>query len=185
MRRLISVALVALTVSACSRTGTPTAPTASPAPQREFSDLNAMAGSYVLTVQLDEACEGFPASARRRTYRATLDNRRWHFLPVGVVGGGFTELTWLGDLFSGELTLLRPTLPELQWNMGEVEFGGEPLGDGSLLWVSGRGPVSWTASGLRAEIPGQALVTRGQAVVARCTGVHPFLFVHELRPLRE
>ena len=75
-----------------------------------------MAGTYALTIDLDDACSTFPPLARHRVYSATLEDRGWHFLVVGVVGGGFSEQTQIGDLFSGELSPVYKADPRLRWN---------------------------------------------------------------------
>ena len=136
-----------------------------------------MAGSYTLTIDLDERCAALPAAARHRVYRATLEDRGWHFLVVSIVGGGFAEVTQVGDLFSGELGAVQRYDPRLKWNSFDLSCDvSEPLGDGVDLRVCGEGPVQRDESTLSGAVTGQAFVSRGSAVAARCEGVHRFSF---------
>jgi hypothetical protein len=175
VRRL--VLMVGLATAGCSSPATPTQPTAAPPPVR-FPDLAAMAGTYHLTLDLDpSACSAMPAAARRRVYQVTLEDRGWHFLVVNVAGGGFSEATQIGDLFSGQLNSFHHYDPELRWN--GLELNGdvkEPLSDGTELAVAGHGPLARSSALLSGAVKGYAYVSRGSAVVARCEGVHRFWF---------
>ena len=173
MNRLVTTVLLALGLSACS---TPTTPT-DPDPPARFPDLKAMTGSYTLTIDLDDACSAMPATARRRVYRAALEDRGWHYLVVSIVGGGFSEPTQLGDLFSGELGAVQRYDPRLKWNSFDLFCDvAEPLADGSALAVCGEGPVARSESALWGALKGYAVLSRGNVVVARCEGVHQFSF---------
>lgn len=171
MSRLVTTALLAVIVSACSTPSTPTQPSA--APRDRFPDLKAMAGTYTLTIDLDKNCSAFPATARHRVYQATLEDRGWHYLVVGIVGGGFAEPIQVGDLFSGELSPFQGYDPQIKWNDFEVR---EPLSDGSELAVCGWGPIARSASALSGAVKGYAFISRGTAIVTRCEGVHQFSF---------
>ena len=175
MSRVLPTVLLALALPACSTPTTPTQPTAA-APDR-FPDLKAMTGTYTLTVDLDQSCGAMPAVARHRVYRATLEDRGWHFLVVSIVGGGFAETTQVGDLFSGELSPLQRDDPRLRWNNFDLFCDvREPLADGGELAVCGEGPVARNESALSGAVKGYAFISRGNAVVARCEGVHQFSF---------
>ena len=148
-------------------------------PAVQFSDLKALVGTYTLTVELDDSCRDFPVGARHRTYRAELEDRGWHYLLVGLRGGGYSGATHLGELFSSELSLGRSSGPQLKWNI--VDTGcdiAEPLGNSGSLAVCGQGPALRSESGLDAAISGSALFFRGGAVVAQCMGAHRFRFEH-------
>ena len=173
MNRLLRPVLLALALPACS---TPTTPTP-PAPPARFPDLKAMTGTYTLTVDLDDSCSAMPAAARHRVYRATLEDRGWHYLVVSIVGGGFSEPTQLGDLFSGELGAVQRYDPRLKWNNFDWFCDvTEPLADGAALAVCGEGPIARSESVLSGALKGYAFISRGNAVVARCEGVHQFSF---------
>ena len=176
MRRVAVVPIVVtLGVSACSSSATPTQPTIEP-PVR-FPDLKAMAGTYTLTIDLDDACSPLSGLARHRVYRAELEDRGWHFIVVGVVGGGFSEPTQLGDLFSGELNLAYKVDPRLRWNVSDLSCDvTEPLGDSTELAICGEGPLKQTGSVLSATVTGTAVLSRGGAGIGRCQGEHRFVF---------
>lgn len=180
MSRLLTTVLLALALPACS---TPTAPTHTSPPVR-FPDLKAMTGTYTLTIDLDDGCSTMPAAARHRVYRATLEDRGWHYLVVSIVGGGFTEATELGNLFSGELGAVQRYDPRLKWNSFDLFCGDvtEPLADGSELAVCGEGPIARSESALSGALKGYAFISRGNAVVARCEGVYQFSFEHRGTP---
>src|SRR5688500_9288716 len=170
-----TAAMLALTCVSCATPVTPTAPTA--AETVRFPDLKAMAGTYTLTVDLDESCTAMPAAARRRTYRATLDDRGWHYLVVSIAGGGFPEPTVVADLFSGQLSPLQRYDPRLKWNNFDLFCDvKEPLGGGAEFAVCGEGPVAQSELALAGAVTGYAFISRGGAVVARCEGVHHFSF---------
>ena len=136
-------------------------------------------GTYTLTVELDDSCRDFPVAARHRTYRAEFEDRGWHYLLVGLRGGGYSEATQLGELFSGELSLGQSSEPQLKWN--NVDTGceiAEPLGNSGSLAVCGQGLTLRSESGLDVAISGSALFFRGGEVVAQCMGAHRFLFEH-------
>jgi hypothetical protein len=178
--RIVMVAALPGVLFGCSTQSTPTAPNAPAAPTVRFSDLKTMAGTYMLTIDLDETCSSLPAVAQQRRYRAVLEDRGWHFLVVSVIGGGFPEPVQLGDLFSGELSPLRPTEPELQWNSFDLGCDvGEPLGDIGAFTVCGRGPVTKTASGLAAKLSGHAAILRTGSTGPRCMGIHRFVFTRD------
>jgi hypothetical protein len=142
-----------------------------------------MTGAYTLTIDLDDGCSAMPAAARHRVYRATLEDRGWHYLVVSIVGGGFTQAKELGNLFSGELGAVQRYDPRLKWN--SFDFCGdvtEPLADGSELAVCGEGPVARSELALSGALKGYAFISRGNAVVARCEGVHQFSFEHRGTP---
>lgn len=167
--------MVALGVSACSSSSTPTQPTIEP-PVR-FPDLKAMAGTYRLTIDLDDACSPLSSVARHRIYRAELEDRGWHFIVVGVVGGGFSEPTQLGDLFSGELNSAYKMDPRLRWNVSDSSCDvTEPLGDSTELAICGEGPLKQTGSVLSATVTGTAVLSRGGTGIGRCHGEHQFVF---------
>jgi len=177
VRRIGTILMLTGTIAACSTQSTPTAPSIPVAPRAQFTDLKAMAGTYTLTIDLDASCTEFPTVARLRTYRAMLEDRGWHYLVVEVAGGGFSEPTQIGDLFSGELSLLQPTNPALKWNSFDIGCEvAEPLGDVGALAVCGFGPVTRTPSGLVVAVTGNASILRTGAIGPWCKGVHRFAF---------
>ena len=173
----VLIALVALALGACSQPLTPSAPPAGTVPPARFADLQPMVGRFILTIALDGNCSAFPPLAQVRSYRATLEDRGWHYLVVSVLGGGFAEPVQIGDLMTGELSLRIPTEPQLRWNQFEGDVDGrEPLGDAGTLSLSGSGPALRTPSGFLATVTGTAFLTRDGRVSARCVGEHRFVF---------
>ena len=173
------ILFLALGLSACSEGTTPSSPSTFTMQAVRFSDLKALVGTYTLTVELDDSCRDFPVVAQHRTYLAELEDRGWHYLLVGLRGGGYSEATQLGELFSGELSPGRSSEPQLKWN--NVDTGcdiTEPLETSGSLAVCGQGSAVRIESGLDAAISGSAYFFRGGAVVAHCTGAHRFLFEH-------
>ena len=79
----------------------------------------AMAGTYTLTLDLDDSCSVFPAPTRQRVYRVTLEDYGWHFLVVKIVGGGFSAPEPIGDLFSGDLSPFQHVDAQLRWNSSD------------------------------------------------------------------
>ena len=176
MMRLMILALV-LGVSACSEPTTPSSPSAPTTQAVQFADLKLLAGAYTLTVELDDSCRDFPVAAQSRTYRAELEDRGWHYLPIALRGSGYSEATHLGELFSGELFLGGSSEPQLKWNNVDVGCDiAEPLGNSESLAICGQGPALRSASGVEAAIRGDALLFRDRTVVAHCTGSHRLSF---------
>ena len=172
---IVATMVLALGCSSCSTPSTPTQPTVDP-PVR-FPDLKAMAGTYTLTIDLEDACGTLPELARHHVYSATLEDRGWHFLVVGVVGGGFSELTQLGDLFSGELSPVQKFDPRLKWNVFELGCEvKEPLADSTEFALCGDGPLKQSGSSLSGALNGTAVLFRGATGIARCQGEHRFVF---------
>jgi hypothetical protein len=163
--------LVAILASACGGgSSAPTTPTQSPttiAPSASF------AGSYTLTVEIDEACAVVPQSERVRRYDATVDASAYAFpsdQAIRVVGGGFKEPTTMGRFFSlGNSRFVR-----LDWN--EFDIGCdtlEPLRDSRELAICGSGAATASDSTISAVIAGNAAVMGS----GYCTGSHRFTFV--------
>lgn len=172
---ILAIMVLALGCSSCSTPSTPTQPTVDPSVR--FPDLKAIAGTYTLTIDLDDACSTLPAAARHRVYSARLEDRGWHFLVVGVVGGGFSELTELGDLFSGELSPVQEVDPRLRWNVFDLSCDvKEPLADSTELALCGEGPIRQSGSSLSGALNGMAVLFRGATGLARCQGEHRFVF---------
>jgi hypothetical protein len=157
MSRLLATVLLAVAPPACSN---PPAPTP-PSPPVRFPDLKMMAGTCTLTIDLDDGCSAMPEAAGRRIYRATLEDRGWHYLVVSIVGGGFSEAPQVGDLFSGELGAVQRYDRRLQWNSFDLTCDvREPLVDGGELAVCGEGPIARSESVLSAAVKGYAFVSR-------------------------
>jgi hypothetical protein len=173
MFRLPAAALL-IAVSGCSAYSTPAAPS-TPVPAR-FSDLTPLLGAYALTVSLDANCSSFPVAARSRSYRATLTQGGTHYLAVEIEGGGYSERTVIGDLFSAEFSVSHAL--HLKWNSFDVacEYT-EPLASGGSILFCGSGPATSGTAGLEAAIDGFAtLYGTGDTAIATCQGTHRLTF---------
>ena len=72
---------VASTVLAC----TPSSPVAPlPSPASQPSPFAAVAGRYVLTIEIDQSCRGIPPALRLRNYNVEVEDRGWHFAQSGA-----------------------------------------------------------------------------------------------------
>ena len=144
--------------------------------------LEALAGSYTLTLNVSDQCTAIPDAARRRTYQATLEKpsselpgRLLHaYLPIRIVGGGFTRPTGTGELRSG-----ADGTVSISWNnfdMDGCDGPREPLPDGSSLMVCGEGSVVPGESTLSGAIVGHVWIDDGGTRQGLCAGSHPFTF---------
>ena len=178
MKKFGGIVLIPALIGAASCSDPSTLTGSTPAgPTVQFGDLKAMAGIYTLTIELDDSCHELPSLAWRRSYRAALEDRGWHFLVVRIDGGGFSAPIEIGDLFSGELSPLRSTQPELRWNSFDIGCDvAEPLGEFGALAVCGVGPVTRTPARLTATLTGHASVLRPGVVGGFCKGEHRFVF---------
>jgi hypothetical protein len=149
---------------------------------RPASALEALAGSYTLTLNVSEQCTAIPDAVRRRTYQATLDKTPYPvpfrvpypYLPIRIVGGGFIKPTGTGDLWSG-----ADGRVSINWNNLEIEGCDgprEPLPDGSSLMVCGEGSVVPGESTISGAIVGHAWIEEGGTRRGLCAGSHPFTF---------
>ena len=108
VRRLASlVALLAFETVACGDSfpppplgisGPSVTTTTTPQPSPPKPNL---AGTYRLTIDVDDSCHDLPLAAKRRTYRATLEDTPYAYFTVRVVGEGFPTPTIMGDMFVG------------------------------------------------------------------------------------
>ena len=175
MLRRLTVPHSVMLVALCGCHNPPTAPTTPPAPASPFAGV---AGNYELTIEIDDQCTQIPPALRVRRYDARLEDRGWHFLPVSVVGGGFTEPKLMADLW--------PPSPDGRWrlNWNSFDAGGcdypEPLTESRELYVCADGPVTQRDSVLAGVIQGSAFV-KSSGSALRCSGSLQFTFVRQQR----
>jgi hypothetical protein len=110
-----------------------------------------------------------------RSYDVVLDDKRWHFLPVQVVG---EEFGYLG----GELW---PPAPDaryrFEWNHFDVGGCDYPEQIGSTeLYVCGDGYATQSGSTLSGVIAGTVILVDGNRRLT-CGGSHRFTFLPEAR----
>jgi hypothetical protein len=125
---------VACGVALFGCTSAPSAPSSVPsAPPSPFANI---AGDYRLTIEIrDERCAArLPPPLRVRAYDVVLDDKKWHFLPVLIVGEGFGHL-------GGELWPPDPdSRYRFEWNNFDVGGCDYPEHIGSTeLYVCGEG----------------------------------------------
>ena len=173
----LAVALVGcLLVVACDGPMRPAPPTApSPAPSSNISNrLDALAGTYVVTIDLPETCAELPETERHRTYAATLEKSPYSSLGIRIAGAGYATPTVVGDMWDDGVGKVR-----LDWN--NFDIGGcdglpESMPDGRPLMICGRGDGVIEGPTIAGNLRGQVfLETEGKGDLS-CTGTFPLTF---------
>jgi hypothetical protein len=166
----------------------PTRPTPTPAvsnlpPPPAFNPgpaLEALAGSYTLTLTISDHCTEIPDAARLRTYQAALQSTPFRYLSIRVVGGGFSQPTGTGDVWPyGEGRV------QISWNnfdIGGCDGWPEPLAGGSSLMVCGEGLAVTDASTISGAIVGQVWIDEDGTRRGLCNASHPFTFTRLTPP---
>jgi hypothetical protein len=156
-RRLALLGFAMLCAPAC---GSDVAPT--PAPTRE-SFATALAGTYALTIRLDDRCSSMANAVWE--YRATLSNSG-AFLSMRVVGGGYSEPTVVGQMYPYTDSTAR-----FIWNFADPET---PV-TGTQLLLYGSSDTAIRNGTVAGAIAGTASTTRD--VNNRCSGSHAFMLL--------
>ena len=166
----------------------PTAPSSLPPPPA--SPFATFTGYYTLTFEIDEKCAEFPQSLRVRVYDTVLEDPGWHFVPIWVIGGGFSTPRILGDLFPDRALNVPQDNSRFvfRWN-DDYEYPEPPIGSTQLNFY-GSGPATLTEqsragylhdSTISGTIFGDAFITGDVPRIRPCAGSHRFTF---LRPTR-
>ncbi len=147
---LLSVAAMA-TALACSPSS-PVAPSSSPASRP--SPFAAVAGRYVLTLEIDQSCRGIPPALRSRNYNVEVEDRGWHYAPVRVLSGGYSEPVM------GELWESAPAgRYRFEWNSFDIGGCDYPETVGSnQLYICGDGIGTREGSTISGEMIGAAFL---------------------------
>lgn len=186
MPRSLLILFYGLTLAALLGCNTsPTTPSSLPPPPA--SPFAKFMGYYTLTFEIDEKCAEFPQSLRVRVYETVLEDPGWHFVPVLVLGGGFSKPRIMGSLFPDRVLNMPQDNSRFvfTWN-ADYEYP-EPVTGSTQLNFSGSGPATLDEqsraallhqSTLSGTILGDAFVmTGGVPGIRRCAGSHRFTFV--------
>ena len=151
--------LATFCASGCGSNALPSAPS----PTRE-SFATALAGTYALTMTLDERCSMLSKSVWN--YRAVLANGGGGYLSVQVRGDGYSEPAMVGQIYTFADSTARyiwnfqyPDLPVAATQLLLYGSSDAPIRNGSLAGV----------------IRGEASTTRDGNT--RCSGSHAFRLV--------
>ena len=144
---------VASTVLAC----TPSSPVAPlPSPASQPSPFAAVAGQYVLTIEIDQSCRGIPPALRLRNYNVEVEDRGWHFAPVRALSGGYSEPI-MGELWESAGGRYR-----FEWNSFDIFGCDYPETVGSeQLYICGDGIGTREGSTISGEMIGAAFLEGG------------------------
>ena len=160
MKRTCSlIVLAAFCVSACGSDAAPSVPS----PTRD-SFATALAGTYALTITLDERCSVLAKSVWQ--YRAVLSNGGGGYLSVQVLGDGYSEPTMVGQIYT-----FTDSTARYIWNFPYPE---SPVSATELL-LYGSSDTPIRNGSLAGVITGDASTTRDGNT--RCPGPHAFTFV--------
>jgi len=152
--RLALFGFAMLCASACASDVAPT-----PAPTRE-SFATALAGTYALTIRLDDRCSSLANAVWQ--YRATLSNSGV-YLSMKAVGGGYSEPTVVGQMYPYTDSTAR-----FIWNFADPEM---PVA-GTQLLLYGSSDTAIRNGTVAGAIAGTASTTRDAN--NRCSGSHAF-----------
>jgi hypothetical protein len=172
--RQLSATLFGILALACEG---PTQPRSTQPPERfdPRAVLEQLAGSYSLTLNVSAQCPGIPDAVRQRSYRATLEQTRFGYLGVRVVGGGYSEPVGIGDLYpepGGKVTL--------RWN--DFDFGScydsypEQVDGNTRLVVCGQGVGTQDGSMITGALGASAWIDQAGVRGTVCHGAHEFRF---------
>jgi hypothetical protein len=159
MRRTSAFLVLALCCApAC---GSDVAPSLPPPTRESFA--TSLAGTYTLTIRLDDRCSSLAKAVWK--YRAVLSNGGGGYLSVQVLGDGYSEPTVVGQIYTYTDSTARYI-----WNFAYPET---PIA-GTQLLLYGSGDTAIRNGSLTGTIAGDASTTRDGNV--RCSGSHAFTF---------
>lgn len=156
--------LVAFLVAGCA--GGPTGPTSIVTTPDTRAAL--LAGDYVLTITLDEACTQLPAEPW--SYRATLRDAG-RYLDISVAGPGFPERTAVGQMYTYDDFTAR-----FIWNFNDPEFNfPDPRISGPRLLLYGSSDTRIQNGSMSGTIGGTVSTTLDFS--RQCYGRHRFSLI--------
>lgn len=133
--------LASVLISGCA------ADSASPSavPSTAFSLAASLTGNYTLVVRVDDRCPQIVV--REWVYRAALAGGSGNYLSVSVIGGGYSEMTNVGQMYTFSDSTAR-----FVWTFGSDEFDGPIAATRLSLYGSSdtiirNGAMSGTISG--------------------------------------
>jgi hypothetical protein len=163
MRR-VSRLVGSLLIAGVGCSGSPSAP--SPVPAPIVSPLASFAGSYTLTIEINESCGNVPHALRTRVYDVLLEEKGWHYMPIRKAGESiFTASLWPPD---------RESRYRFVWNSSDCDVP-ETVGSAELF-LCGEGLANLSDSTLSGVMEGSAGLKSG-SVQNWCSASHRFSLV--------
>ena len=159
MKRTFSMIVLAFCAAGC---GSDVVPSVA-APARE-SLATSLAGTYALTITLDQRCSVLAKLVWN--YRAVLSNEGGGYLSVQVLGDGYSEPTIVGQIYT-----FADSTARYIWNFQDPE--SQVTATQLLLYGSSDAPIR--NGSLAGVISGEASTTRDGNT--RCPGPQAFMFV--------
>jgi hypothetical protein len=175
--QLSATVIACLLASACEGPTRPSSPNPqpNPPPDAPTGSLATLAGTYSLTLQISDQCSGIPTAVRRRIYRATLEQTRYGYLGVRIVGEGFSQPVTIADMYAGQDAQVV-----LRWN--DFDLGScfdtypEPLAADAFLTVCGAGNGRRDGSTIAGTLNASTWIDEGGLRGTVCRGAHEFTF---------
>ena len=162
-RHVIGLVVTLLPVLGGGCAGDSTSP--SVASSTALSLATSLAGNYTLVVRVDDHCSQI--AHREWVYQATLAGGSGNFLPVNVIGGGYTEMTNVGQLYT-----FADSTARFVWNFGADEFDSPITTTRLSLYGSSDTPIRNGA--ISGTILGNVSTTDDHQP---CYGAHPFSLI--------
>lgn len=160
MRRAFTLLIFAVFCApACDSDIAPSMPSSTP-----DSFATALAGTYALTIRLDDRCSSLTKAVWN--YRAALSRGGGGYLSVEVLGDGYSEPTAVGQMYTYSNSTAR-----FIWNF---QYPETPVATTQLV-LYGASDIQLRNGSLAGMILGDASTTRD--VNTRCPGPHAFTFV--------
>ena len=132
------------------------------APSTAMSLATSLAGNYTLVVRVDDHCSQI--ANREWVYQATLAGGTGNYLPVKVVGGGYSEMTNVGQMYTFSDSTAR-----FVWNFGSEDF--DTPSAATRLALYGSSDTIIRNGAISGTILGNASTTNDHQP---CYGAHPF-----------
>jgi len=134
-------------------------------PSTVSSLVASLAGNYTLVVTVDDHCSQI--AMRQWVYRAALAGGGGNFLSVNVIGGGYNEMTNVGQMYA-----FADSTARFVWTFGSDEFD-VPLA-ATRLSLYGSSDTIIRNGAINGTIVGDASTSDDHS---RCYGAHSFSLV--------
>ena len=135
------------------------------APSTAASLATTLAGNYTLVVRIDDHCPQI--ATREWVYQATLAGASGNYLPVNVIGGGYSKPTNVGQMY----TFLGSTA-RFVWTFGSDDF--DVPGGATRLSLYGSSDAIIRNGAISGTIKGDASTTNDPHP---CYGAHSFSLI--------
>jgi hypothetical protein len=124
-----------------------------------------LTGNYTLVVRVDDHCPQI--TIREWVYQVTLAGGTGNYLPVNVIGGGYSEMTNVGQMYT-----FADSTARFVWTFGSEEFD-VPVGP-TRLSLYGSSDTMIRNGAINGTIVGYASTTDNNHP---CYGTHSFSLV--------